>query len=170
MSLLAQWNEILEGKGMTNAQADEFWNTYLAQERDIYEKMLTAKDNKITGTLGAFGEANNLPAVLALGFIDGIHTSLEETVDLATLTEESELNYTVDFKKLFFNMHKAKAEWLYTIEAWNDILSEEDQKQIEREYKDGLTVRVENRIGRNDPCPCGSGKKHKKCCIDKQNA
>lgn len=24
-------------------------------------------------------------------------------------------------------------------------------------------VRVE-RIGRNDPCPCGSGKKHKKCC------
>lgn len=24
------------------------------------------------------------------------------------------------------------------------------------------------RIGRNDPCPCGSGKKFKKCCIDKQ--
>jgi hypothetical protein len=23
------------------------------------------------------------------------------------------------------------------------------------------------KIGRNDPCPCGSGKKHKKCCIDK---
>jgi len=21
-------------------------------------------------------------------------------------------------------------------------------------------------IGRNDPCPCGSGKKHKKCCLD----
>ncbi|MDD2421942.1 MAG: preprotein translocase subunit SecA [Heliobacteriaceae bacterium] len=25
-------------------------------------------------------------------------------------------------------------------------------------------VRVEKRIGRNDPCPCGSGKKYKKCC------
>jgi hypothetical protein len=24
-----------------------------------------------------------------------------------------------------------------------------------------------NNIGRNDPCPCGSGKKYKKCCIDK---
>ena len=23
------------------------------------------------------------------------------------------------------------------------------------------------KIGRNDPCPCGSGKKFKKCCIDK---
>ena len=21
-----------------------------------------------------------------------------------------------------------------------------------------------HRVGRNDPCPCGSGKKHKKCC------
>ena len=24
-------------------------------------------------------------------------------------------------------------------------------------------------IGRNDPCPCGSGKKYKKCCLDKDN-
>ena len=23
------------------------------------------------------------------------------------------------------------------------------------------------KVGRNDPCPCGSGKKFKKCCIDK---
>lgn len=23
------------------------------------------------------------------------------------------------------------------------------------------------KIGRNDPCPCGSGKKYKKCCLDK---
>jgi preprotein translocase subunit SecA len=25
-------------------------------------------------------------------------------------------------------------------------------------------VRVEKEPGRNDPCPCGSGKKYKKCC------
>jgi SEC-C motif len=23
-------------------------------------------------------------------------------------------------------------------------------------------------VGRNDPCPCGSGKKYKKCCLDSQ--
>jgi hypothetical protein len=34
----------------------------------------------------------------------------------------------------------------------------------------GETVKVETirredpKVGRNDPCPCGSGKKHKKCC------
>lgn len=26
----------------------------------------------------------------------------------------------------------------------------------------------EKKIGRNDPCLCGSGKKYKKCCIEKQ--
>ena len=26
-------------------------------------------------------------------------------------------------------------------------------------------VREEKKVGRNDPCPCGSGKKFKKCCI-----
>ncbi len=32
----------------------------------------------------------------------------------------------------------------------------------------GFTVRrAVERVGRNDPCPCGSGKKYKKCCYDK---
>ncbi|MGH7393345.1 MAG: SEC-C metal-binding domain-containing protein, partial [Candidatus Rokuibacteriota bacterium] len=26
------------------------------------------------------------------------------------------------------------------------------------------------KVGRNDPCPCGSGKKYKKCCYLKQGA
>jgi uncharacterized protein YecA (UPF0149 family) len=26
-------------------------------------------------------------------------------------------------------------------------------------------VRTSPKVGRNDPCPCGSGKKHKKCCL-----
>ena len=28
---------------------------------------------------------------------------------------------------------------------------------------------AEKKVGRNDPCPCGSGKKYKKCCLDKFN-
>ena len=26
-------------------------------------------------------------------------------------------------------------------------------------------LRSESKVGRNDPCPCGSGKKYKKCCL-----
>ena len=29
------------------------------------------------------------------------------------------------------------------------------------------TILRESRVGRNDPCPCGSGKKYKKCCLNK---
>ena len=28
-------------------------------------------------------------------------------------------------------------------------------------------VRNETKVGRNDPCPCGSGKKYKQCCLAK---
>ncbi len=28
-------------------------------------------------------------------------------------------------------------------------------------------LRTERQVGRNDPCPCGSGKKFKKCCMSK---
>ena len=31
----------------------------------------------------------------------------------------------------------------------------------------GMTVRAAKPPGRNDPCPCGSGNKYKKCCADK---
>ena len=27
---------------------------------------------------------------------------------------------------------------------------------------------MEEKVGRNDPCPCGSGKKYKKCCMAKE--
>ncbi|MDA8441477.1 MAG: preprotein translocase subunit SecA [Peptococcaceae bacterium] len=45
---------------------------------------------------------------------------------------------------------------------------ERPQHVVENRYADEAVVmqpiRVENQIGRNDPCPCGSGKKYKKCC------
>jgi len=45
---------------------------------------------------------------------------------------------------------------------------EQQQRQVvENRYaEEGARqpARKENRVGRNDPCPCGSGKKHKKCC------
>jgi preprotein translocase subunit SecA len=39
-----------------------------------------------------------------------------------------------------------------------------DQAQAAEPQKVQTIVRDEPRVGRNDPCPCGSGKKYKKCC------
>ena len=35
---------------------------------------------------------------------------------------------------------------------------------LERRLKPATVRRVEPKVGRNDPCPCGSGKKFKQCC------
>ena len=41
----------------------------------------------------------------------------------------------------------------------------------ETEDGKGVTVRREGKkVGRNDPCPCGSGKKYKKCCLPREEA
>ena len=35
-----------------------------------------------------------------------------------------------------------------------------------RDYGSPVPYVAPPKVGRNDPCPCGSGKKHKKCCIN----
>jgi SWIM/SEC-C metal-binding protein len=40
----------------------------------------------------------------------------------------------------------------------------EDITDIERALSPPVPVTAAPKIGRNDPCPCGSGRKFKKCC------
>ncbi len=53
------------------------------------------------------------------------------------------------------------------------VLSRGDGVQAGGQTEDGkgITVRREGKkVGRNDPCPCGSGKKYKKCCLPREEA
>ena len=52
----------------------------------------------------------------------------------------------------------------HPIEEWNDIFDEETRKALYKEQKSSTTIVKEKKIYPNDPCPCGSGKKYKKCC------
>ena len=50
-------------------------------------------------------------------------------------------------------------------DAMYEFADESDIQKASRERANkGQPVRVEQKVGRNDPCPCGSGKKYKKCC------
>ncbi len=51
--------------------------------------------------------------------------------------------------------------WHYVIGLEPD--KPEDVSDIER-LLDPPVPRRSEKVGRNDPCPCGSGKKYKKCC------
>ena len=88
---------------------------------------------------------------------------IQRDSSLGSVSEHNEpLN--IDFEKLYFNMLDAKAEYLFDLPQWEAIFSVEKRKEIATAYKQSKIVRNENKIGRNDACPCGSGKKYKKCC------
>ena len=46
-----------------------------------------------------------------------------------------------------------QAEYLYTLPQWEGIFSPEKRK-IQKQYRSSVIVRNENKIDRNDPCPC----------------
>lgn len=58
--------------------------------------------------------------------------------------------------------------------GWKVIVGIEPNKpenisDVERLLNPIPPVKHTPRVGRNDPCPCLSGKKYKKCCLDKQS-
>ncbi|MBN2797225.1 MAG: SEC-C domain-containing protein [Clostridia bacterium] len=166
MSIYKSWQD-QANQEFTQSEYDAFWKEYLLKEQKNYETILETKNTALKGSISELSESFNMDAVTFAGFLDGINTSLEEELDLETLEESSEINSTIVWDKLFFNMLQAKADWLYEIPAWDGILSEEERKTIKKEYNKSRIVVNEDKIGRNDPCPCGSGKKYKKCCLNK---
>ncbi len=163
MSLYSEWTEMLQSD-RTPAQAKEFKREYFDKETAVYKRLLADHKQVCTGTLGDLADQFDMDPVVFTGFMDGVNTSLKKEYDLDSLKITTKIELDIDWEKLYFNMHDAKASWLYTLPEWDGVLTEEKRKQITREYRASkMFVKTEN-IGRNDPCPCGSGKKYKKCC------
>jgi hypothetical protein len=162
MKLYEQWKE-LTGREMGKKENDAFWNTYLEKEKVNYESILTNRNCVIEGNVGELALKSDMDAVTFAGFLDGINTSLVNPLELDDIEESSVIKIEIDFEKLYYNMLEAKAEWLYNLPQWEDILTEEKRNEITKEFRISK-IAVSNKVGRNDPCPCGSGKKYKKCC------
>ena len=163
MSLFSKWEELAEME-RNEEEYEKFWQEYFEKEENNYKYIIGNKINILSGTIEELAKEYNMDLVTFTGFIHGINTSLNNSVDMESLTEDTELKLEIDFEKLYFNMHVAKADWLYNITEWDGILSQERREEIERQYKKSKIVVKEDKTGRNDPCPCGSGKKYKKCC------
>ena len=162
MSLYKEWNALITGQ--TEETYEKFWKEYSQTEKRIYEYILEHKDENLSGNVSDLVDKFNADKVIFMGFLDGIQTSLNNPFDLEEITEESDICLDVDFEKLLFNMYKAEAQYLYTLPQWEGVLSAEKRTEILKDYKNSKTVHKEKTPGRNDPCPCGSGKKYKKCC------
>ncbi|ERK28633.1 SEC-C metal-binding domain-containing protein [Clostridium intestinale] len=163
MSLYKQWTDMVVEYVKSKGE-EAFWAEYSDIETRIYKKLLSNHKEIKKSTIEELAKEFNATNEFVMGFLDGINDSLNNPYDLETVTAEQELVFDIDLEKLYFNMLDAKAEYLYTLSQWEGIFSEEKRKEIAKSYKESKTVRNENKIGRNDPCPCGSGKKYKKCC------
>lgn len=163
MSLYTSWTDMVVEYVKTKGEA-AFWREYGTIERNIYTKVLANHTKTTEGTFKELHESFETDALFFMGFLDGINDSLVKPLDLETVEENTPISLAIDFEKLYFNMLDAKADYLYELPQWEGIFSKEKRKEIQQKYKDSKTVVNENKVGRNDPCPCGSGKKYKKCC------
>ncbi len=163
MSLYSDWNDIAQAE-RSPAEHQAFWSAYFDAETENYKKILSEPAKVFEGTVGELADGFEMDPTTFLGFLDGINTSLKKELSLDGLKLTSKVALDIDFEKLYFNMLDAKASWLYGLPQWDDILTQERRKEITKEFRASKMFVKEQTVGRNDPCPCGSGKKYKKCC------
>lgn len=164
MSLYTEWVDLM--KSQTEETFDAFWKEYAAAEKAIYASILSSKGEKLEGKVSELAAKFNCRTVIFEGFLDGVKTSLKdpETLDVEAITEDSEISLDIDLETLLFNMYKQEAEHLYSLPEWELVFDEAKYNEIVKKYKRSKIYIAPAKIGRNDPCPCGSGKKYKNCC------
>ena len=163
-TLLEQWQSIAYNEKANKGELQRFWGSYFQIEKEIYEQLLDNPEEEVTGTVKELAQKYGQEVLTMVGFLDGINDSLKEPNPIETMDEDTEVSLAFDKEKLYKNMVAAKADWLYELPQWKEIYSEEELKKMYKEQKESGTIRKEKKIGRNDPCTCGSGKKYKKCC------
>ena len=163
-SLLEQWRNMAYDQKKTREQLKSLWDAYFEVEKGVYEQLLAEPDTEVKGSVKELAEKYGMDVMTMVGFLDGINDSLKEANPIETMEEDTVVSLAFDKEKLYKNMVDARAEWLYELPQWNSIFDEETRKRLFLEQRKSGTIRKEKKIGRNDPCPCGSGKKYKKCC------
>lgn len=165
MSLLQEWREWAYSYDDSTREGQEFWAGYFTLEKGVYQQLLKNPKEVVSGTVEELAKKFNLETILMVGFLDGINESLVTENPIETMDAQTEVSLDIDLEKLYYNMVACRAEWLYTLEEWDNLLTKERREELYKAQKMSTTiVNKERKIGRNEPCPCGSGKKYKKCC------
>ena len=164
MGILQQWRDKAYDERANKGDLQRLWADYFAKEKDIYAQLLKNPDEVVTGTVSELAKEYGVDLMTMVGFLDGINDSLIESNPIETMDEDTEVNLGFDKERLYKNMVDAKADWLYELPEWDAIFDKEKQHELYMEQKKSGTIVKPKKIGRNDPCPCGSGKKYKHCC------
>lgn len=164
MALLEQWRSVAYNEQTGKEKLQGLWAAYFQEEKAIYAELLKNPDEVVSGTVKELADRFKVSLMTMTGFLDGINDSLKEANPIEEMEEDTQVNLGFDKVLLYKNMVAAEADWLYNLEEWNSIFDEETRRSLYKEQKSSTTIKKEAKIYPNDPCPCGSGKKYKKCC------
>jgi Preprotein translocase subunit SecA (ATPase, RNA helicase) len=159
------------GKSVTNIEFDELIDSSANDiENFIKDKFNKNREerNKLLGTL----QANDIEKRILVQIIDQNWKShiqyLEQLRQVIGLRSYGQRDPLVEYKKeafiLFENLLSKLKNDLVTMLLNLKIIQKEDEDNSNEEIRKNLKSIAKSKIGRNDPCPCNSGKKYKHCC------
>ena len=164
MGLLQEWREYAYGVELNSKEGKAIWDKYFEQEKAIYQQLLAAPEKVVSGTVQELADKYDMELNYMVGFLDGINESLKEPNPIEEMEADTVVKLPIDLESLYYHMVEAGADWLYELPEWDELLTPERRKELYREQKKSGTIVKERKVGRNEPCPCGSGKKYKYCC------
>ena len=166
---------------------DEFEMDKMTTER-LRDIILEAAEKKYTDKEAEFGEnMREIERVILLRVVDqkwmdhiDNMEQLRQGINLRAYGQHDPvIEYKFEAMDMFEEMINAIKEdtvkYLFHIVPQSKIERTQVARPLaENHGGDGTVkkqpIRKKTEIGRNDPCPCGSGKKYKHCCLDKDKA
>lgn len=178
---------VMTAESLEEEICSQFDELYKAKEKEIgaeqmreVERMILLRvvDNLWMDQIDAMDQLREGIGLRALGQQDPVAAYAKEGFDMfdAMINEIKEDTVTYCFnvsvetrteREAVVEIGEEKKEE-YVEGAYDDV--PEGTEVPEREHKQETVRRVTPKVGRNDPCPCGSGKKYKNCCMKKDLA
>ncbi len=159
------------GKSITDDELGEILNSDLkTMEKKIKDKFINNRDER--NNLLGIEQGNEIEKRILVQIIDQNWKShiqyLEQLRQVIGLRSYGQRDPLVEYKKeaflLFENLLGKLKTDLVTMLLNLKIIQKEEEDNSQNKLKENLKSIAKSKIGRNEPCPCGSGKKYKHCC------
>ena len=159
------------GKSITDDELSEILNSDLiTMEKKIKNKFIRNRDER--NNLLGVEQGKEIEKRILVQIIDQNWKShiqyLEQLRQVIGLRSYGQRDPLVEYKKeaflLFENLLGKLKTDLVTMLLNLKIIQKEEEDNSQNKVKENLKSIAKNKIGRNEPCPCGSGKKYKHCC------
>ena len=171
MADIFQIRDVIDSASLENMSRDDVRDTLIEKAQAAYEK----KEEELGSETMRELERFIMLKVVDQKWMDHIDAmdQLREGIGLRAYGQRDPvIEYKIEgydmFQEMIKNIQEDTLRYLFRVQV--KAAPQMQQRACNVSYSHGGSeekrqpIRKEKKIGRNDPCPCGSGKKYKKCC------